>query len=160
MAKRVLFVAYYFPPMGGAGVQRSVKFVRYLPEFGWSPVVVTADASDYEVTREFQLDEALAAELGGPVSIHRVHDPRVRGFLRKLDRSRARITSRAAGPVISVNGILQTKPPDKAHGVKGPSVLVFAQSVDRYDPRVFQTAGDLGFSHEPLLVQLGVSVLR
>ena len=38
---RVLFVAYHFPPVGGAGVQRSVKFLRYLPEHGWDPVVVT-----------------------------------------------------------------------------------------------------------------------
>ena len=38
--KTVLGVAYYFPPGGGAGVQRTVKFVRYLPELGWRPVIV------------------------------------------------------------------------------------------------------------------------
>jgi len=44
---KVLFIAYNFPPHGGAGVQRSLKFVKYLPEFGWQPLVVTttADAS-------------------------------------------------------------------------------------------------------------------
>ena len=41
-AKRVIFIAYNFPPMGGGGVQRSVKFVKYLPEFGWEPAVVAA----------------------------------------------------------------------------------------------------------------------
>lgn len=42
MTKKVLFIAYYFPPMGGSGVQRSTKFVKYLPQFGWEPLVLTA----------------------------------------------------------------------------------------------------------------------
>jgi glycosyltransferase involved in cell wall biosynthesis len=37
----VLFIAYHFPPIGGAGVQRSQKFVRYLPAEGFLPIVVT-----------------------------------------------------------------------------------------------------------------------
>ncbi|GMQ81441.1 MAG: glycosyltransferase [Rhodothermia bacterium] len=41
--KRVLFMTYYFPPSGGPGVQRSLKFVKYLPEFGWQPTVLTVD---------------------------------------------------------------------------------------------------------------------
>ena len=39
--KRVLVVAYYFPPAGAVGVYRTLKFVKYLPEFGWSPIVLT-----------------------------------------------------------------------------------------------------------------------
>lgn len=39
-----LLVAYYFPPGGGVGVQRALKFSKYLPEFGWRPVVLTADS--------------------------------------------------------------------------------------------------------------------
>lgn len=38
----LLVLAYYFPPWGGAGVQRTLKFVKYLPLFGWQPHVVTA----------------------------------------------------------------------------------------------------------------------
>ncbi len=38
---RVLVVAYFFPPAGAVGVYRTLKFVKYLPEFGWSPTVVT-----------------------------------------------------------------------------------------------------------------------
>ncbi len=38
----VLMIAYHFPPMGGPGVQRTLKFARYLPEFGWQPHVLTA----------------------------------------------------------------------------------------------------------------------
>lgn len=39
--RNLLFLSYYFPPMGMGGVQRSVKFVKYLPEFGWNPIVLT-----------------------------------------------------------------------------------------------------------------------
>jgi glycosyltransferase involved in cell wall biosynthesis len=39
--KRVLVVAYFFPPAGAVGVYRTLKFIKYLPEFGWSPIVLT-----------------------------------------------------------------------------------------------------------------------
>jgi glycosyltransferase involved in cell wall biosynthesis len=38
---KVVIVAYAFPPVGGAGVQRPAKFVKYLQEFGWQPLVLT-----------------------------------------------------------------------------------------------------------------------
>lgn len=41
--KKVLFITYYWPPSGGAGVQRGLKFVKYLPQFGVEPVVLTVD---------------------------------------------------------------------------------------------------------------------
>jgi hypothetical protein len=57
--KRVLFVAYYFPPRGGAGVQRSLKFVKYLRRFGWEPTVL---ASAYE-RRSGAYDQTLLCEV-------------------------------------------------------------------------------------------------
>ncbi len=39
--RRLLVVAWYFPPWGGGGVQRTAKHVKYLPQFGWQPVVLT-----------------------------------------------------------------------------------------------------------------------
>ena len=41
--KKVLIITYYWPPSGGAGVQRWLKMAKYLPEFGWEPVVLTVD---------------------------------------------------------------------------------------------------------------------
>jgi glycosyltransferase involved in cell wall biosynthesis len=41
--KKVLILTYYWPPSGGAGVQRWLKFVKYLKEFGWEPIVYTAE---------------------------------------------------------------------------------------------------------------------
>lgn len=43
--KKVLIISYYFPPSGGAGVQRVLKFVKYLPDYGWEPVVLTVQES-------------------------------------------------------------------------------------------------------------------
>jgi glycosyltransferase involved in cell wall biosynthesis len=50
MAKRVLILTYYWPPGGGAGVQRWLKFVKYLPEFGWEPVVYAPENPEYMAT--------------------------------------------------------------------------------------------------------------
>ncbi|MCD4772866.1 MAG: glycosyltransferase family 4 protein [Bacteroidales bacterium] len=41
--KKVLIITYYWPPSGGAGVQRWLKFTKYLHEFGWEPIVLTVD---------------------------------------------------------------------------------------------------------------------
>ncbi len=41
--KKVLFIAYNFPPVAGAGTIRVVKFIKYLPQFGWEPIVLTVD---------------------------------------------------------------------------------------------------------------------
>ncbi len=41
--KKVLIITYYWPPSGGAGVQRWLKFAKYLTEFGWQPVILTVD---------------------------------------------------------------------------------------------------------------------
>lgn len=39
--KKVLYLVYYYPPLGGSGVQRGVKFSKYLPEFGWESLILT-----------------------------------------------------------------------------------------------------------------------
>jgi glycosyltransferase involved in cell wall biosynthesis len=39
--RRLLVLSYYFPPLGLSGVQRTVKFVKYLPEHGWETIVVS-----------------------------------------------------------------------------------------------------------------------
>lgn len=45
--KRVLIISYYWPPGGGAGVQRWLKFAKYLRDFGWEPVVYTPQNPEY-----------------------------------------------------------------------------------------------------------------
>ncbi|MDO3694421.1 glycosyltransferase family 4 protein [Wenyingzhuangia sp. chi5] len=46
---RVLVITYYWPPAGGSGVQRWLKFVKYLQDFGITPVVYTVENPDYPI---------------------------------------------------------------------------------------------------------------
>jgi len=59
-AKRLLLCTYYWPPSGGAGVQRSLKFAKYLPEFNIEPIVLTVDenSATYPI-----LDDSLNLEV-------------------------------------------------------------------------------------------------
>ena len=70
---RVLVLAYYYPPVGGAGVQRTTAFCRLLPEHGYEPVVVTGCGSTGRWAPE---DRSLAAGLDH--RIHRVTEPEPR----------------------------------------------------------------------------------
>ena len=47
--KRVLIITYYWPPMGGSGVQRWLKFAKYLPTFGWEPIVYTPKNPSFQL---------------------------------------------------------------------------------------------------------------
>lgn len=47
--KKVLIVTYYWPPSGGAGVQRWLKFAKYLPQYGWEPIIYTPENPDFAV---------------------------------------------------------------------------------------------------------------
>lgn len=65
--RRVLVVARDFPPAGGAPAIRLAKLVRYLPEFGWEPVVLTVPAD-----HAWHRDMSLLEELSPGLEIHRV----------------------------------------------------------------------------------------
>ncbi len=47
--KKVLIITYYWPPSGGSGVQRWLKFVKYLPSYGWTPFVFTPDNPSFDI---------------------------------------------------------------------------------------------------------------
>ena len=64
--KRVLVIAYYWPPSGGSGVQRWVKFVKYLSAEGWQPVVFAPSNADYP-----SLDPSFEAEVPSEVEVLR-----------------------------------------------------------------------------------------
>jgi hypothetical protein len=77
MSKKVLIIAYYWPPSGGSGVQRWLKFVKYLPQFGWEPYVFTPENPSFTIRDESLLkDVPVEAEVirfpsGSPMSIFR-----------------------------------------------------------------------------------------
>ena len=66
--QKILIITYYWPPSGGAGVQRWVKFVKYLPEFGIEPIVLTVDDkfATYPV-----VDETLINEVPVDIKVYR-----------------------------------------------------------------------------------------
>ena len=72
--KNILFISYHFPPQGGAGVQRSLKFSKYLPEFGINPIVITSPGKSYD--RWTPKDNTLLADLPDGVDVHRYEWPR------------------------------------------------------------------------------------
>jgi len=81
---KVLMIAHQFPPVGGSGVQRSVKFAKYLPLFGWEPVVLTRDDGKMALR-----DESLLKELPPAMEIirTRAYDLTVLpGFLSKVGK--------------------------------------------------------------------------
>jgi len=65
--RKVLVVAYIFPPTATTGVHRTTKFAKYLPEFGWQPIVLTTGNSAYE-----RIDRSLTAELSDELKVIRV----------------------------------------------------------------------------------------
>ncbi|MEM1324244.1 MAG: glycosyltransferase family 4 protein [Bacteroidota bacterium] len=73
MNKRVLIIVYYWPPSGGGGVQRWIKFVKYLPQLGWTPIVYTPQDAEYPL-----VDETLASEVSEEVEVLRqpIWEPR------------------------------------------------------------------------------------
>ena len=49
---KVLIITYYWPPAGGPGVQRWLKFVKYLPDFGIQPIVYLPENPTYPIVDE------------------------------------------------------------------------------------------------------------
>lgn len=90
---KLLIIAYYFPPSGGPGVQRVLKHVQYLPEFGWQPVVLTVSNGQFPAR-----DESLIDHIPSDCIVKRSYIPEPYDLYRKLTR-------RNKGEAIDVNTI-------------------------------------------------------
>jgi len=66
--KKVLIITYYWPPAGGAGVQRWLKFAKYLPEFGIEPIILTVDPNFATYP---QKDESLFNDVNPGLKVYR-----------------------------------------------------------------------------------------
>jgi glycosyltransferase involved in cell wall biosynthesis len=75
--KKVLIITYYWPPSGGVGVQRWLKFSKYLPEYGWNPVIYTPENPEilaFDDTLESQVSDditVLRKPIWEPYSLYR-----------------------------------------------------------------------------------------
>jgi len=66
VSKKVLIFTYYWPPAGGVAVQRFLKFSKFLPEFGWEPIIVTVNNGSYPY-----YDESLLKEVSPALKVYR-----------------------------------------------------------------------------------------
>lgn len=92
MNRRVLLIAFHFPPVkGSSGIQRTLKFSAYLREFGWEPMVLTISPCAYEQTSNDQMGEIpegliLERAFGLDTSRHLAIAKRYPGWLALPDR--------------------------------------------------------------------------
>jgi len=78
--RKVLIISYYWPPSGGAGVQRWLKFTKYLPEFGWQPIVLTVNPDDATYPA---MDPAMEKEVPEGVKVIKTHS---RNIFKRYER--------------------------------------------------------------------------
>ena len=78
---KVLIITYYWPPSGGPGVQRWLKFVKYLPDFGIRPVVLTVDPAHAEYP---VLDRSLEADVAPDLEVYRTECKGVYDWYKRL----------------------------------------------------------------------------
>tara|TARA_B100000902_G_scaffold72396_1_gene77709 strand:- start:24341 stop:25642 length:1302 start_codon:yes stop_codon:yes gene_type:complete len=98
MKKKVLIITYYWPPMGGGGVQRWLKTTKYIRDFGWEPVIFTADNAEISIYDESLISdlpdklEVIKSKIWEPFGLYKklmgMKDEKINpGFLQKSRRS-------------------------------------------------------------------------
>lgn len=84
---KVLIITYYWPPSGGAGVQRWLRFSKYLPQFGWEPVILTVDPGYGTYPA---IDSSLENEVPPSIVVHRT---KATDWFRMYSREKSKIPS-------------------------------------------------------------------
>ena len=65
--KKVLIISYYWPPAGGSGVQRWLKFAKYLPNNNWQPIIYTPENPYFEIK-----DDELLKDIPSEVEVWKI----------------------------------------------------------------------------------------
>ena len=139
---KVLVITYYWPPAGGSGVQRWLKFVKYLPEFGVTPVVFTVDDPEYAV-----LDSSLNDDVSDQLTVLKGKIWEPNQLLKKLGGKKKKVSA----------GFLDAKPsltdrilryvranffiPDSRKFWVKPSVKFLSDHLKNHDFDVIVTTG-------------------
>lgn len=85
--KKVLIITYYWPPGSGAGVQRWLKFSKYLPSFGWEPVILTVDP-DYAAYPA--IDNSMNSEVPQGLKVYKT---KATDYFRFYSRDKSKVPS-------------------------------------------------------------------
>lgn len=80
--KNILIVTYIFPPMAGGGVQRTLKFIKYLPAYGWKPMVLTIKPYEWPIV-DYDLNQEIP-EVAEVYKCFSLEERRTRGLFKKL----------------------------------------------------------------------------
>ncbi len=132
--KQALFIVYSFPPAGGPGVQRALKFIKYLPEWGWQPIVLTTTPEAYTV-----LDPSLAADIPPDTPIYRVRSYDVRALRPAFERVRL-------GKLVSAMNVALMAP-DAARFWARASRSTLQQIMQAHQPRVIFSSSPPASAH-------------
>lgn len=158
--KTVLMIAYYFPPSGVSGIYRTMRFLKFLPECGWRPVVLTLRPDAYEAGEP--RDDSLLERLPADLTVIRTAECRILEGLQRLRRLRRQTqTVVQAAPSLhkrreaaaswwqrfkdGVTGMLST--PDRQIGWWLPAVWAGWQAVRRHDVGVLYSTGKPWTAH-------------
>ncbi|MBQ0769632.1 MAG: glycosyltransferase family 4 protein [Bizionia sp.] len=144
MNKKVLIITYYWPPAGGPGVQRWLKFVKYLPEFQIEPVVYCPSNPNYPI-----IDQSLLSEVSDEVTVLKqpIKEPyKFAGFLSKKSKT----ISKGIIPENKKQGIIEKLMlyvrgnffiPDARKGWIKPSVVYLSTYISDYKIDTIITSG-------------------
>ncbi|MBE15258.1 MAG: glycosyltransferase [Dokdonia sp.] len=102
MAKKVLIIAYYWPPAGGPGVQRWLKFAKYLPDFDITPLVYVPKNAHYPI-----IDNALEAEVPKTMTVIKTPIVEPYGWASALSRKQTKTISAGIIPDASKQNLFQ-----------------------------------------------------
>ncbi|WP_452225948.1 glycosyl transferase family 1 [Lacinutrix cladophorae] len=143
--KKVLIISYYWPPAGGPGVQRWLKFVKYLPEFNIEPIVYIPQNPSYPL-----IDESLVEEVSNATTILKqpISEPyKLAGILSKKN---TKSISKGLIPDVKKQSILQRLLllirgnffiPDARKGWVKPSVNYLSTYIKDYHINTIVTTG-------------------
>ncbi|MEE2699807.1 MAG: glycosyltransferase family 4 protein [Bacteroidota bacterium] len=152
---KVLIITYYWPPFGGSGVQRWLKFAKYLPKYGWKPIIYTPENPYFEVK-----DPELLKEIPEEVEIWKttIWEP----YTLK-DKLLGKGSQNQSAGVISKKSLIKNKilnwvrgnvfiPDPKVYWVK-PSIKVLHQRIKKEGINYIITTGP---PHSMHLIGLGL----
>ncbi|WP_400078532.1 glycosyl transferase family 1 [Winogradskyella sp. R77965] len=164
--KKVLIITYYWPPAGGPGVQRWLKFVKYLPEFGIEPIVYCPENPNYPI-----MDKSLVNEIPKNITIlkHPISEPY--GLANIFSKGRAKKISTGVIPKAKKQSFIEKAMlyvrgnyfiPDARKNWVKPSVSLLSNYIKEDQIETIITTGPPHSLHligHQLKVQLGVKWL-
>ena len=156
--RRVLVITYYWPPTGGSGVQRWVKFSKYLPALGWQPIIYTPENPEQLV-----VDGSLVAEVPQQAEVLRTHISEPYGAYRKLVGKKKDAKGAGLNPINSQKKSLAQRlllwvrsnlfVPDPRHGWVRPSVKFLRNWLSEHPVDIIVSTGP---PHSMHLIALGL----